>query len=162
MIQSQRCWQGVKNQSDILPAPEVGQTEDRHTHTHTLTPLSPQYSPVIKRGQSHAYHFPSWNRKWFLPLRFYLCTFLCHSETHTHTHMFLTVILFKERRYGTSVKPSRGNGTFLPLCSIWHEGCTFLGTENWDVMSSSRTFTKDDSVFAEEIVFLFVSNKIPA
>lgn len=115
MIQAQRCWQGMK--SDILPAPEVGQTEGApHTHTHLIfTAKIPQSS----NGDKVTYDISSAKIESGSP-----CTFI---SSHLCTHTHLTVIRRKGRRYGTSVKPSRGNGTFLPARSVWHGDCALLG-----------------------------------
>lgn len=91
MIQAQGSWLGMKNQSDILLAPEVGQTEG-DTHTYTPPPLSPHYMLQLwKRGQSHSSHSRAEIEIGTpLSVHLYLCSFFYHNETYTLTHTHIS------------------------------------------------------------------------
>lgn len=109
----------MKNQSDILLAPEVGRVGGTHTpHFHHTICFS--YEKRAKSCMSSE----SWNGNWYTSrctfISLYL--FLSQCETHPCTLTFVTVIRCEARRYVTSVKPPphppRGNGTYLALCNI--------------------------------------------
>lgn len=155
------AWLGMKNQSDILLAPEVGQTEG-HTHTHHT--LSPHYMLQLWKKRAPSFmSFPSRNRNWYTALCAFISLYLfLYHKWNTLT--FLTVIRCEERRYVTSVKPSRG--VVEHVCLPPRAAYTVYDMEDCAEMKlrcdQFIAPLDDDSVFAEEIVFLYVGYEIPA
>lgn len=90
VIQAQRSWLGMKNQSDILLALEVGQTEG-HTHsdTHARTHYSftTLYASVMEKRAKSFMSFPSRNRNWYSALCAFISLYLSLSQWNIHTHI---------------------------------------------------------------------------